>query len=47
MYFSDINLNEPHRCIIKKIEKDFAKFCLTLSSCKSYEEDVCYLSGIW
>ncbi|CAI6352124.1 unnamed protein product [Macrosiphum euphorbiae] len=43
----DINLNEPHRCIIKKIEKDFGKLCLTLSSCKSYEEDVCHLGGIW
>ncbi|KAE9526993.1 hypothetical protein AGLY_013641 [Aphis glycines] len=43
----DINLIEPHRCIIKKIEKDFGKICLTLTSCKSYEEDVCYLSGIW
>ncbi|XP_025208408.1 DNA replication ATP-dependent helicase/nuclease DNA2 isoform X2 [Melanaphis sacchari] len=43
----DINFIEPQRCIVKKIEKDFGKICLTLTSCKSYEEDVCYLSGIW
>ncbi|XP_026813718.1 DNA replication ATP-dependent helicase/nuclease DNA2 [Rhopalosiphum maidis] len=43
----DINLIEPHRCIVKKFEKDFGKISLTLTSCKSYEEDVCYLSGTW
>lgn len=47
-YFSDIDLTRPHRCIVKNIEKEFGKICLTLNSCKNVNEQcVCYLSGTW
>lgn len=47
-YFRDIDLSKPHRCIIKHIEKEFGKLCLTLNSLKNEDEkSLCNLSGIW
>lgn len=46
--YRDIDLTQAHRCVVKKIEKEFGKICLTLNSCKNDDEQcVCYLNGVW